>query len=162
MSTSILLPSRPRRVRVASDDSQTGERGAPATVGARLAYYRDRAKLSQAELSRATGVPQSTISLIEAGGSSPRVDTLQQIAPGLGVTVAELLGESVPGLPGAEDLPPEDAVFFRDFQRLSPELRDQMRGFLDVLRATRRHGGAPPAADVSPPPRAPGPKRPAK
>lgn len=153
-----------------SDDSQTGgpgapdapDAGVPTTVGGRVAYYRDRAKLSQAELSRATGVPQSTISLIEAGGSSPRVDTLQLLAPGLGVTVAELLGEAVPGGPGTGDLAPEDAMFFRDFQRLSPELRDQMRGFLDVIRATRRHAAPPPAADARPAPGGPGPKRPAK
>jgi predicted transcriptional regulator len=43
--------------------------------------------LTQAELSKRTGIRQSNISRIENGNSSPTVATLQQIASGMGKTL---------------------------------------------------------------------------
>jgi len=43
--------------------------------------------LTQAELSKMTGIRQSNISRIENGNSSPTIATLQQIASGMGKTL---------------------------------------------------------------------------
>ncbi|MCL2204457.1 MAG: helix-turn-helix transcriptional regulator [Defluviitaleaceae bacterium] len=43
--------------------------------------------LTQAELSKRTGIRQSNISRIENGNSSPTIATLQQIASGMGKTL---------------------------------------------------------------------------
>lgn len=46
-------------------------------------------KLSVRQVSYLTGVPKSTISKIQNGGI-PRLDTLEQIAKGIGVRITEL------------------------------------------------------------------------
>ena len=53
-----------------------------------------RGGLSQAELAKRAGVPQSAISEIETGKRKPRIDTIQKLAMALGVSVSELLGEN--------------------------------------------------------------------
>ncbi len=50
-------------------------------------------KLSQSDLSRISGVPQSTISAVETGARAPTEETMRMIAEGLQCTVGELLGE---------------------------------------------------------------------
>lgn len=59
----------------------------------KLRRLRMRRKLSQNELAKRSGVSQSYISLLEAGGRGfrPGVDVLQRLARGLGVPVTELL-----------------------------------------------------------------------
>lgn len=58
-------------------------------VGARLRSLREERGISQRELARRTGVPNSTISLIESGKSSPSVGALKRILDGLPVGLAE-------------------------------------------------------------------------
>ena len=51
--------------------------------------------LSQNQLAKMAGVPQSVICDIESGKTkAPRIDTLQAIAAALGVTVDELIGKA--------------------------------------------------------------------
>lgn len=51
--------------------------------------------LSQNQLAKISGVPQSVICDIESGKTkAPRIDTLQAIASALGVTVDELIGKA--------------------------------------------------------------------
>ena len=52
-----------------------------------------RRGLSQADLSRLTGVAEFTISEIEAGKRKPRPSTLRKLAKGLDVEVADFYGE---------------------------------------------------------------------
>lgn len=54
---------------------------------------RKELQLSQLDLSRLSGVPQSTISAVETGIRIPTEDTMRLIAKGLGCSVGELLGE---------------------------------------------------------------------
>jgi transcriptional regulator with XRE-family HTH domain len=50
--------------------------------------------LSQNQLAKLAGVPQSVLCDIESGKTkSPRVDTLRAIASALGMTVSELIGD---------------------------------------------------------------------
>lgn len=57
-----------------------------------LKEIREKRGMSQAELSRRTGISQGVISYIECGRTkNPRIDTMQAIAAALHCTVDELL-----------------------------------------------------------------------
>lgn len=63
-----------------------------------IADERVKRGLSQNQLAKLAGIPQSVLSDIEGGKTkAPRIDTLQAIAAALGVTVSELLGEQKAG-----------------------------------------------------------------
>ena len=49
--------------------------------------------ISQEQLSKISGVPQSTISAVESGTRKPTEETMVMIAKGLRCTVGKLLGE---------------------------------------------------------------------
>ncbi len=51
----------------------------------RLRALRERAGLSQAELARRSGVPQPTISRLEAGAGAVRLEHLALLAAALGI-----------------------------------------------------------------------------
>ncbi|WP_429726411.1 helix-turn-helix transcriptional regulator [Alicyclobacillus sendaiensis] len=56
----------------------------------RLREYRERLKLSQAELSRRTGIPQTTISCWERNIGEPNISDAQRLAHALQVDVNEI------------------------------------------------------------------------
>lgn len=58
-------------------------------IGSRLRYLRIAHKLSQRELAKRTGVPNSTISLIESNASNPSVGALKRILDGIPIGLAE-------------------------------------------------------------------------
>ena len=58
-------------------------------LGPRLRSLRNRAGLSQRALAKRTGVPNSTISLIEAGRVNPSVAALKRILEGIPVGLSE-------------------------------------------------------------------------
>lgn len=58
-------------------------------VGRRLRALRQARGVSQRELARRVGVPNSTISLIESGRTSPSVGALKRILDGLPIGLAE-------------------------------------------------------------------------
>jgi DNA-binding XRE family transcriptional regulator len=60
-------------------------------VGARIKSVRKKLKITQKELAKATDIDQAIISKIETGKHLPRVDTIERIANGLGVTMSQLL-----------------------------------------------------------------------
>lgn len=60
-----------------------------------LQRLRTKRKLTQEELSRASGIKQQTISAIESGKNKyPRVDTLAALARALRCTVDDLIDET--------------------------------------------------------------------
>lgn len=74
--------------------TRRGERKSLASqFGARLVKARTRAKLTQSGLARRIGVSQSMISQIEDGLRLPSYGTLVQLADGVNVTIAYLVGE---------------------------------------------------------------------
>lgn len=58
-------------------------------IGNRLRALRTMHKLSQRELAKRTGVPNSTISLIESNASNPSVGALKRILDGIPIGLAE-------------------------------------------------------------------------
>lgn len=62
------------------------------STGTRLATLRKAAGLSQAELAKALGVPQSTVGYWETAPKPPRSDVLPKLAKVLGVRVEDILG----------------------------------------------------------------------
>ncbi|QFY62982.1 cupin domain-containing protein (plasmid) [Rhizobium grahamii] len=58
-------------------------------IGNRLRYVRTAHNLSQRELAKKTGVPNSTISLIESNASNPSVGALKRILDGIPIGLAE-------------------------------------------------------------------------
>lgn len=85
-----------------------GEAFSPPPSRTSCAYV-DRAELgktaglSQAELAKALGVPQSSIGFWETASKPPRSDILPKLAKALGVRVEDLLGSApvaAPGRPG--------------------------------------------------------------
>lgn len=74
-----------------------------ALLGRQVAYYRDKAGLTQEELAEATKYSVDFISLVERGVNAPTVARLKDIADTIGVEVWQLfypqVGE-VPRKPG--------------------------------------------------------------
>jgi transcriptional regulator with XRE-family HTH domain len=60
----------------------------------RLRPLRERAALTQRELGERSKVTQSTIQRLETGLQGARPSTLRKLARALGVTPADLIGES--------------------------------------------------------------------
>ena len=58
-------------------------------IGNRLRYVRTAHNLSQRELAKKTGVPNSTISLIESNSTNPSVGALKRILDGIPIGLAE-------------------------------------------------------------------------
>nr|WP_295533003.1 cupin domain-containing protein [uncultured Thioclava sp.] len=58
-------------------------------IGQRLRFMRERAGLSQRELAKKTGVPNSTISLIESGKMNPSVGALRRVLIGIPISLSE-------------------------------------------------------------------------
>jgi transcriptional regulator with XRE-family HTH domain len=60
----------------------------------RLRVIREGKGVSLRALKRVSGVAVATLARIEAGGYDPRLSTLKKLAMALGVTVADLIGET--------------------------------------------------------------------
>jgi len=58
-------------------------------IGSRLRYLRLRCKISQRELAKRAGIPNSTISLIESNQTNPSVGALKRILDGIPIRLSE-------------------------------------------------------------------------
>ena len=100
---------------------------------------RKELRISQMELVKRSGVPQSTISAVESGIRVPTEDTMAMIASGLGCTVGYLLGEvdAKENATGhkADGTESEMLMLFR---QLSPEKKEYVRGVLEGLSAAHK------------------------
>lgn len=61
-------------------------------IGDALKYQREINKLSQSELSRATGISQPKLSYYESGRHSPPIEDCISLADFYGITLDELIG----------------------------------------------------------------------
>lgn len=58
-----------------------------------LPYYMERARMNQADLAKAIGMSESSVSLWLSGGAFPRINTIQKIADALGCKTDDLITE---------------------------------------------------------------------
>ncbi len=92
-------------------------------------------RLTQVELSRICGVPQSTISAVEIGARVPTEETMMMIARGLGCTVGDLLGEmEIKKEPAIQDDRLKTDIILR-IRSLSDPALSRVSDFLDGLKA---------------------------
>ena len=70
-----------------------------ALLGRQVAYYREKADLTQAELAEATNYSVDFISLVERGVNAPTVARLKDIADTIGVEVWQLFYPQVGSVP---------------------------------------------------------------
>ncbi len=78
-----------------------------------LRTIRELSGLSQAELSRRSGINQGYISTIESGKKAPRPGTVRRFADALGVPVGALVGGD-PTIPPVASVDPADPVEWPD------------------------------------------------
>ena len=62
-------------------------------IGAAIKARREKMKMSQADLSRATDIGPSYLCRLERGDFLPRIPTLQKIAFALKTTAVDLMGD---------------------------------------------------------------------
>jgi len=95
---------------------------------------RKKQGLSQKRLEEISGVPQSTISAVEAGSRHPSEDTMLMIAKGLNTTVGKLLGEvsSSDGFNSGAALSNEELELITAFRKLNKSMQGH---YLEVIKA---------------------------
>ena len=96
--------------------------------GMRLQQIRTDAGLSQSALAREVETSQSAISQMESGERQPSFDMLRRLAKALGVSPSHLLGEDV------DQLSKEEQVYFRQYQSLPDEAKQELRDYAEYLR----------------------------
>ena len=96
----------------------------------KLKELRRKSGLSQAELAKTLGIPQTTYSNYETGRGSPPLPTLKKLAEFYGVTADSILGE----------IGEEEQRIAAQIQALPPKEREAVKTILDVL-TTRTNGG---------------------
>ena len=94
---------------------------------------RKRAGLTQAELGRRAGVPQSTVARIESGARDPSTELVERLVRAAGLEIRVSLGEPDPGT---------SSLFPRTLRRTPAErLADAARAARLVLRGRHElHG----------------------
>lgn len=76
--------------RAESETSKLAALPVGARVGRNLAFYRQRAGLTQQQVADLARVSRATVNLIESGEGDPRVSTIELIAGALGIDPADL------------------------------------------------------------------------
>jgi len=82
---------------------------------------------SMYELSKLTQVPQSTLATIMTRGNAPRVDTLERICAGLGITLSDFFAEEQP------EIEPEFRRLLETAKKLTPEQREHLQKLLEAM-----------------------------
>jgi transcriptional regulator with XRE-family HTH domain len=65
-------------------------------IGERLRNLRKEKKLSQKDIGERTGLPQSYLSLVENGHTTPGIQTLEKLARALGIQMYQLFHDGAP------------------------------------------------------------------
>lgn len=85
--------------------------------GGRLAEYRKRASLTQAQVAEVLETTQQSVARWEAGRTEPTISMLCTLADFYAVTLDEFIGRTVPDDPSVEVAPPE-----REFRMSASDL----------------------------------------
>jgi transcriptional regulator with XRE-family HTH domain len=100
---------------------------------AHLLALRKQAGLTQHELARAVGVPQTTIAHWEWSASPPRADVLPRLATALGVSVEDILAAAQPARLAPRPGPVSEVQ--RAFERVRGLPRTQQRKIVETVHA---------------------------
>lgn len=93
-------------------------RDTDSEIGPRLRFVREQAGLSQRELAKRVGVPNSSISLMESGKTNPSVGSLKRVLDGIPIDLSEFF---------SFEPEPDRKVFFA-----AEELKEIGRGKLSL------------------------------
>lgn len=102
--------------------------GIAVRFGQRVRELRAERGLSQAELARRVGTSPAHLNKLEAGGKTPTLVTVEALARGLGVGVAELIPAS--SRPSSATANPPDPLW----ARITGELRGRDHEYLLLVR----------------------------
>lgn len=84
--------------------SMTGSKANAPDVASQVRLLRERKKISQQALAKASGLSRNTLSLLERGYSSPTLATLQKIANALNVNISEFFQDTRRPVPANDKL----------------------------------------------------------
>ena len=115
----------------------------------RLYSLRKEIGLNQTELAKRLGVGRTTYAMYEQGRRSPDFDTLSEIADYFDVTTDFLLGrsnsrnmskqqEETAERYGLNELPEEERVFFKDWEKYSDEEKERIREYAEFIHQQRK------------------------
>ncbi|WP_195572469.1 helix-turn-helix domain-containing protein [Paenibacillus sp. 1001270B_150601_E10] len=99
-------------------------------IGDRLRKFRREKKLTTTQLSKQSGVTQSTISEIENNNRSPQLDTLEKICQALEISMTELLYEAQNN---SFPLTDEERLILKVFYQLNIEEREALKTLVTSL-----------------------------
>lgn len=99
-------------------------------IGDRLRKLRREKKLTTTQLSKQSGVTQSTISEIENNNRSPQLDTLEKICQALEISMTELLYEAQND---SFSLTDEERLILKVFYQLNIEEREALKTLVTSL-----------------------------
>lgn len=103
------------------------------TFGERLRRLRESKKMTLQNVADEVGCTKAYIwELEKKDGQRPSAERVYALAKVLGVTVEDLMGESIP------DAHPEDLSFFRDYISLSAEEKDVFIRMIGILKKKER------------------------
>jgi transcriptional regulator with XRE-family HTH domain len=107
--------------------------GVVAMYGERIREQRKRLGLTMKQLGEKINAAESTVSGYESETRKPDIDTLKKLAKLFGVSTDYLLGETDDPTPPNERREGEN-LFFREWDKLSPEDRKKALDFARFLR----------------------------
>lgn len=103
------------------------------TFGERLRRLRESKKMTLKNVADTVGCTKAYIWQLEKkDGKRPSAERVYAPSKVLGVTMEDLMGESIP------DAPPEDFGFFRDYISLSAEEKDIFIKMMGILKKKER------------------------
>jgi len=118
----------------------------------RLAELRKKHKMTQQELANKLGVSRGTIGMYEIGQRDPDTETVAEIAEIFNVSTDYLLGRTDDPNPPEKtiddeimsimrEMGPDVAIMFYDLKGMSQEEKENLKIFLQGLKARRKEKG---------------------
>jgi transcriptional regulator with XRE-family HTH domain len=94
-------------------------------LGDRISNLREKKGLTQAELARAAGISQPSISQIEAGTRVPSLRVLLSISRGLGIPVSHLMGSET------SELTEIERKYLHSYRKLDSRSKEDVLKFIE-------------------------------
>ena len=110
------------------------------TVAYMLLYLREKADLTQDEVSRNTGISRGSLAGYETGARKPKYESLKKLADYYGVTVEYILGRDESEQKVEENL--DKQILFNTIKGMNDDEARQARAVIEALiRTSGSYGG---------------------